>query len=164
MTEIIKVTAEDSKHLNQVKLLFREYANWLNVDLSFQQFEDELANLPGVYVPPTGALFLALVDGQLAGCVAIRSFDDSTATAEMKRLFVKDAFKGHGVGKALASAAIAESRELGYKRILLDTLAHMRPAIDLYTSLGFQPIAAYYDNPISDAVYLSLNIEEDSLT
>ncbi|MEZ2446157.1 ribosomal protein S18 acetylase RimI-like enzyme [Chitinophaga sp. W3I9] len=162
MTEIIKVTAEDSKHLNQVKLLFREYANWLNVDLSFQQFEDELANLPGVYVPPTGALFLALVDGQLAGCVAVRSFDNSTA--EMKRLFVKDAFKGHGVGKALASAAIAESRELGYKRILLDTLAHMRPAIDLYTSLGFQPIAAYYDNPISDAVYLSLNIEEDSLT
>ncbi len=91
MTEIIKVTAEDSKHLNQVKLLFREYANWLNVDLSFQQFEDELANLPGVYVPPTGALFLALVDGQLAGCVAVRSFDNSTA--EMKRLFVKDALK-----------------------------------------------------------------------
>lgn len=161
MTEVIKVTAEDYHHLEQVKLLFREYANWLNVDLSFQQFEEELSTLPGVYVPPTGALFLALADGHLAGCVAVRPFDNSTA--EMKRLFVKDAFKGHGVGKALASAAIEESRRLGYKRILLDTLAHMRPAIDLYTSLGFQPIAAYYDNPISDAVFLSLNIETEKI-
>ncbi|MBS0030603.1 GNAT family N-acetyltransferase [Chitinophaga sp. 22321] len=160
MTEIIKVTAEDSKHLDQVKLLFREYANWLNVDLSFQRFEEELASLPGIYVAPAGALLLALVDGQLAGCVAVRPFDNSIA--EMKRLFVKDAFKGHGVGKALASAAIAESRALGYKRILLDTLAHMRPAIELYTSLGFEPIAAYYDNPISDAVFLSLNIEKEA--
>jgi carbonic anhydrase len=158
MTEIIKITAEDDQHLEQVKLLFREYANWLSVDLSFQQFEEELANLPGVYVPPTGALFLATVDGQIAGCVAIRPFDNTTA--EMKRLFVKDQFKGHGVGKALANTAIIESRKLGYKRIILDTLAHMKPAIELYTSLGFQPIAAYYDNPISDAVYLSLNIEK----
>jgi carbonic anhydrase len=138
-----------------VKLLFREYANWLDEDLSFQQFDEELALLPGVYATPTGALFIALVDGQLAGGVAIRSFDNTTA--EMKRLFVREAFKGAGVGKALASAAIEESRRLGYKRIILDTLARMRPAIDLYTSLGFQPIAAYYDNPISDAVYLSLS-------
>ncbi|PSL44955.1 ribosomal protein S18 acetylase RimI-like enzyme [Chitinophaga niastensis] len=157
MIEIIKVTAEDARHLEQVKLLFREYANWLNVDLSSQQFEEELAHLPGVYVPPAGALFLATVDGQVAGCVAVRTFDNSTA--EMKRLFVKDTFKGHGVGKALVSNAIEESKKLGYKRIILDTLAHMRPAIELYTSLGFQPIAAYYDNPLSDAVYLSLNIE-----
>ncbi|HVI43884.1 MAG TPA: GNAT family N-acetyltransferase [Chitinophaga sp.] len=160
MTEIIKVTAEDTGSLEQVKLLFREYANWLNVDLSFQQFEEELAHLPGPYAAPTGALFLAKEDGQNAGCVALRSFDNSTA--ELKRLFVKDTFKGHGVGKALAAAAIAESKVLGYKRIVLDTLAHMRPAIELYTSLGFQEIAAYYDNPISSAVYLSLNIEKAS--
>ncbi|RFS18737.1 GNAT family N-acetyltransferase [Chitinophaga silvatica] len=158
MTEIIKITTDDAKHLEQVKLLFREYANWLNVDLSFQQFEEEVATLPGVYVPPTGALFLAEVDGQLAGCVAIRPFDNTTA--EMKRLFVREQFKGHGVGKALANAAIVESSRLGYKRIILDTLAHMKPAIELYTSLGFQPIAAYYDNPISDAVFLSLNLEK----
>ena len=157
MTEIIKVTATDPGSLEQVKHLFREYANWLSVDLSFQQFEDEMANLPGPYAAPGGALFLAKVDGLVAGCVAVRPFDNTTA--EMKRLFVKDAFKGHGVGKALAATAIAESKTLGYKRILLDTLAHMRPAIELYTSLGFQPIAAYYDNPISSAVYLSLNIE-----
>ncbi|MEC5145385.1 GNAT family N-acetyltransferase [Chitinophaga sp. 212800010-3] len=155
MTEVIKVTAEDRERLAQVKLLFREYANWLDEDLSFQQFDEELAQLPGAYATPTGALFIALVDGQLAGGVAVRSFDNTTA--EMKRLFVREAFKGAGVGKALASAAIEESRRLGYKRIILDTLARMRPAIDLYTSLGFQPIAAYYDNPISDAVYLSLS-------
>jgi carbonic anhydrase len=80
----------------------------------------------------------------------------------MKRLFVRDAFKGHGVGKALAKRAIAAGKELGYKRMLLDTLAHMRPAIELYTSLGFQSIAAYYDNPISDAVYLSMMLENEN--
>ncbi|CAL1519202.1 GNAT family N-acetyltransferase [Chitinophaga sp. MM2321] len=161
MIEIMKITADDTQSLEQVKLLFREYANWLNVDLSFQQFEEEMSNLPGPYAAPTGALFLAKVDGQVAGCVAVRSFDNSTA--EMKRLFVKDTFKGRGVGKALASEAIRESKKMGYKRILLDTLAHMRPAIELYTSLGFQPIAAYYDNPISSAVYLSLNIEDQDV-
>jgi len=157
MIEILKVTADDKANLDQIRSLFREYANWLNVDLSFQQFEDEMLHLPGAYAAPTGALFLAKSDGKIAGCVAIRQFDNTTA--EMKRLFVRDAFKGHGVGKALAAHAIEESKKLGYKRILLDTLAHMRPAIELYTSLGFQPIAAYYDNPISSAVYLSLNIE-----
>ncbi|MBV7529468.1 GNAT family N-acetyltransferase [Chitinophaga sp. sic0106] len=157
MIEIIKVTADDTANLDAVRSLFREYANWLSVDLSFQQFEDEMAHLPGAYAAPTGALFLAKSDGQIAGCVAVREFDKSTA--EMKRLFVRDAFKKQGLGKMLASTAIEESKKLGYKRILLDTLAHMRPAIELYTSLGFQPIAAYYDNPLSSAVYLSLNIE-----
>ncbi|NIG55297.1 GNAT family N-acetyltransferase [Chitinophaga sp. Cy-1792] len=157
MIEIIKVTADDTTSLDQLRSLFREYANWLNVDLSFQQFEEEMIHLPGAYEAPTGALFLAKIDGQVAGCVAIRQFDNTTA--EMKRLFVRDAFHGHGVGKALAAKAIEESKALGYKRIILDTLAHMRPAIELYTSLGFEPIAAYYDNPISSAVYLSLNIE-----
>ncbi|WP_291909171.1 GNAT family N-acetyltransferase [Chitinophaga sp. CB10] len=157
MIEIIRVTADDTANLDAVKSLFREYANWLSVDLSFQQFEDEMAHLPGAYAAPTGALFLAKSDGQIAGCVAVREFDNSTA--EMKRLFVRDAFKKQGLGKMLAATAIEESKKLGYKRILLDTLAHMRPAIELYTSLGFQPIAAYYDNPLSSAVYLSLNIE-----
>ncbi|NSL85527.1 GNAT family N-acetyltransferase [Chitinophaga solisilvae] len=158
MTEILKVTATDTGSLEQVKQLFREYANWLSVDLSFQQFEDEMTHLPGPYAAPAGALFLAKVDGQVAGCVAVRSFDNTTA--EMKRLFVKDAFKGHGVGKALAAKAIEESKALGYRRILLDTLAHMKPAIELYTSLGFEPIAAYYDNPLSSAVYLSLVLDD----
>ncbi|SHM86515.1 Ribosomal protein S18 acetylase RimI [Chitinophaga jiangningensis] len=157
MIEIIRITADDTANLDAVRSLFREYANWLSVDLSFQQFEDEMAHLPGAYAAPTGALFLAKSDGQIAGCVAVREFDNSTA--EMKRLFVRDAFKKQGLGKMLASTAIEESKKLGYKRILLDTLAHMRPAIELYTSLGFQPIAAYYDNPLSSAVYLSLNIE-----
>jgi len=161
MLEIVEVKKGDVKALEQLKGLFREYANWLSVDLSFQRFEEELAGLPEPsYVAPEGALFLALVDGQPAGCVGVRHFEASTC--EMKRLFVRDAFKGHGVGRALAKKAVEKARVLGYKRMLLDTLAHMRPAIELYTSLGFQPIAAYYDNPISDAVYLSMMLETES--
>jgi carbonic anhydrase len=161
MLEIVEVKKDDVKTLEQVKSLFREYANWLSVDLSFQGFEEELSSLPEPnYVAPTGALFIALVDGQPAGCVGVRPFEN--VTCEMKRLFVRDAFKGHGVGRALAIKAIEAGKKLGYKRMLLDTLAHMRPAIELYTSLGFQPIAAYYDNPISDAVYLSMMFEKES--
>ncbi|QHS58303.1 GNAT family N-acetyltransferase [Chitinophaga agri] len=161
MLEVVEVKKDDVKLLEQVKGLFREYANWLSVDLSFQRFEEELSSLPEPYYEaPAGALFLALVDGQPAGCVAVRLFENSTC--EMKRLFVRDSFKGHGVGRALATRAIEAGRDLGYKRMLLDTLAHMRPAIELYTSLGFQPIAAYYDNPISDAVYLSMMLEKES--
>lgn len=161
MLEIVEVKKGDQKLLEQVKALFREYANWLSVDLSFQRFEEELSSLPDpYYVAPEGALFLALVDGQPAGCVGVRHFENSTC--EMKRLFVRDGFKGHGVGRALATRAVEAGRELGYKRMLLDTLAHMRPAIELYTSLGFQPIAAYYDNPISDAVYLSMMLEQEN--
>ena len=105
MLEIVEVTKDDVAALDQVKALFREYANWLSVDLSFQGFEEELSNLPEpAYVAPEGALFLARVDGLPAGCVAVRHFENSTC--EMKRLFVKDAFKGHGVGRALAARAI----------------------------------------------------------
>ena len=162
MLEIVEVKKEDVVRLEQVKCLFREYANWLSVDLSFQRFEEELSNLPEPsYVAPAGVLLLALKDGQPAGCVGVRHFENSTC--EMKRLFVRDAFKGTGIGKALAGAAIIAGRKLGYKRMLLDTLAHMRPAIDIYTGLGFQPIAAYYDNPISDAVYLSMNLENENI-
>ena len=161
MLEIVEVTKGDEVRLEQVKGLFREYANWLSVDLSFQGFEEELVSLPEPsYVPPYGGLFLALKDGQPAGCVGVRAFENSTC--EMKRLFVRDAFKGLGVGKALATKAIAAGRKMGYKRMLLDTLAHMRPAIELYTGLGFRPIAAYYDNPISDAVYLSMSLETEN--
>ena len=162
MLEIIQITNKSNpEQIEQVKALFREYANWLSVDLSFQRFEEEMLALPDNYSAPEGALFLAKVNGLPAGCVAVRRFDNSTC--EMKRLFVRDAYKGHGVGKALAAKAIEAGKELGYQRMLLDTLAHMRPAIELYTALGFQPIAAYYDNPISNAVYLSMMLEEDGL-
>lgn len=162
MLEIIHITNKSTpEEMEQVKGLFREYAAWLSVDLSFQRFEEEMLTLPDNYSAPEGALFLAKVDGHPAGCVAVRRFDNTTC--EMKRLFVRDAYKGHGVGKALAAKAIEAGRDLGYQRMLLDTLAHMRPAIELYTALGFQPIAAYYDNPISNAVYLSMMLEEDQL-
>lgn len=159
MLEIIQITHKSSaEELEQVKSLFREYASWLSVDLSFQRFEEELLALPDNYAAPMGALFMAKVDGHPAGCVAVRRFDNTTC--EMKRLFVRDAYKGRGIGKQLAAKAVEAGKALGYHRMLLDTLAHMRPAIDLYTSLGFQPIAAYYDNPISNAVYLSMPLEE----
>ena len=161
MLEIIQITDKSSaEELEQVKSLFREYASWLSVDLSFQRFEEELLALPDNYAAPIGALFMAKVDGLAAGCVAVRRFDNTTC--EMKRLFVRDAYKGRGIGKQLAAKAVEAGKALGYHRMLLDTLAHMRPAIDLYTSLGFQPIAAYYDNPISNAVYLSMPLEGDT--
>lgn len=158
MLEIVEITKNDTAVLEQVKVLIREYAAWLSVDLSFQRFEEEMLALPEMYSAPQGVLLMARQDGQPAGCVAVRRFDNTTC--EMKRLFVRDAFKGHGIGKALAAKAIEGGKKLGYHRMLLDTLAHMRPAIDLYTALGFQPIAAYYDNPISNAVYLSMTLEE----
>lgn len=159
MVSISKVSSQTD--LDQVKVLFREYAQWLDVDLTFQGFEEELDTLPAGYAAPNGALLLARIDGKAAGCVAIRAFDNTTC--EMKRLFVRDQFKKQGVGRALVAAAVEEARHLGYKRIVLDTLAHMRPAIKLYTSLGFQPIAAYYDNPISDAVYLTRTLEPEAV-
>jgi ribosomal protein S18 acetylase RimI-like enzyme len=161
MLEIIEVTKNDTAALEQVKALIREYVAWLNVDLSFQHFEEEMASLPEMYAAPGGALFLARENGQPAGCVAVRRFDNTTC--EMKRLFVRDAHQGHGVGKALAAKAIEAGKKMGYHRMLLDTMANMRPAIELYTALGFQPIAAYYDNPISNAVYLSMMLEDQPL-
>lgn len=159
MVSISKVSSQAD--LDQVKILFREYAQWLDVDLTFQGFEEELETLPAGYAAPNGALFLARIDGKPAGSVALRAFDNTTC--EMKRLFVREQFKKQGVGRALVAAAVEEARRLGYKRIVLDTLAHMRPAIKLYTSLGFQPIAAYYDNPISDAVYLTRALEPETV-
>lgn len=159
MVSISKVSSQAD--LDQVKILFREYAQWLDVDLTFQGFEEELETLPAGYAAPSGALFLARIDGKPAGSVALRAFDNTTC--EMKRLFVREQFKKQGVGRALVAAAVEEARRLGYKRIVLDTLAHMRPAIKLYTSLGFQPIAAYYDNPISDAVYLTRALEPETV-
>jgi ribosomal protein S18 acetylase RimI-like enzyme len=148
------VQAGDADAVAQARELFCEYAAESQLDLCFQNFEVELAGLPGTYAPPEGRLLLALYEGQLAGCVALRKFEDGVC--EMKRLFVRPAFRGQGIGRLLACRVIEEARAAGYSTMRLDTLARMRAAIALYESLGFHRIEAYRPNPLEDAVYMEL--------
>lgn len=141
----------------EVQRLFREYALWVGVDLSFQDFERELAELPGDYVSPTGVLLVARVDGAVAGCVAAHQW--RKRICEMKRLFVRDGFRGSGCGRALVESIIAWARKAGHQRILLDTLPAMEQAQRLYLRLGFQEIAPYRPNPVPGARFLELVLD-----
>jgi ribosomal protein S18 acetylase RimI-like enzyme len=135
-------------------VLFREYADWLDLDLGFQGFEAELAGLPGKYAPPTGELMLAYsAAGEPLGCVAVRPLAGN-AVCEMKRLYVRPAARGLGIGGALVAAIIASAEELGYAEMKLDTLASMPEAFALYKRCGFLEIPAYYHNPVPGTVYL----------
>lgn len=140
--------------------LFREYADSLGVDLAFQNFDTELAQLPGDYAAPRGTLLLAYVDGALAGCCALRPLDsaDIPNAAEMKRLYVRRAFRGFGLGRQLTEAILDAARQAGYACVLLDTLDDMEAARNLYTDLGFESIEPYYHNPIPGAHYLKADI------
>jgi ribosomal protein S18 acetylase RimI-like enzyme len=135
-----------------VRELFREYAVWLGVDLYFQDFEMELATLPGKYASPGGAILLCYADGVLAGCVAMRPL--TYACCEMKRLWLREPFRGRGLGALLTQSILAQARRAGYRRMRLDTLPHMRAALTLYRRLGFEEIAPYYPNPLPGTVYL----------
>jgi GNAT superfamily N-acetyltransferase len=137
--------ATSHEDIRIARVLLREYQRAVGGGLCFQSFEAELASLPGDYAPPSGRLFLAKIDRDTAGCVALRRLSDSSC--EMKRLFVRDEFKGKGVGRKLASAIIEEARSQGYTAIRLETLATMTPAQALYGSLGFKPIPAEALNP-----------------
>ena len=148
---------DDTTELEHVRGFFRQYAAWLGVDLSFQGFADEIANLPGAYGAADGRLFYAEVDGQPAGCVGIRRF--SEGVCEMKRLYVDPAFRGRGVGRKLALAAIKAAHLFGYHRILLDTVPSMRIAVKLYRELGFKEVPAYYPSPIEGTIFLTLDLE-----
>ena len=141
--------------------LILEYAQALAVDLSFQDFEAELAGLPGDYADPRGVLVLALVDGEYAGCVALRPIDDVdyANAAEMKRLYVRPMFRGFGLGRSLTEVLLDRARELGYASVLLDTLDDMEVARALYTDLGFEEIPPYYHNPVAGAHYLKADID-----
>jgi GNAT superfamily N-acetyltransferase len=143
------------------RTLFREYAAQLGVDLCFQGFEAELAGLPGDYAEPAGTLLLALVDGEPAGCGALRPLADVdyANACEMKRLFVRRAFRGFGLGRRLAQGLIDHAVRAGHSTMLLDTLDDMETARGLYASLGFEEIPPYYYNPIPGAHYLKVELD-----
>jgi putative acetyltransferase len=154
------VTPETPAQISATRLIFSEYADQLGVDLCFQNFDDELAALPGEYANPQGALLLALVDGEVAGCCAIRPLCavDYPNAAEMKRLYVRQPFRGLGLGRQLADAALDAARIAGYHCVLLDTLDDMESARALYEDLGFIGIPPYYHNPIAGAHYLKVDL------
>jgi putative acetyltransferase len=153
-------TPTTAEQLAPVREIFREYAEGLGVDLCFQQFDEELAGLPGEYAAPRGALLLATVDGEVAGCVALRPLDnaDYPNAAEMKRLYVRKAFRGFGLGRQLTEAVLDAARQAGYASVLLDTLDDMEAARALYEDLGFEAIPPYYHNPIPGAHYLKVDL------
>jgi putative acetyltransferase len=146
--------------LDAARAIFREYAASLDVDLCFQNFEAELAGLPGEYAAPAGALLLARVGGQVAGCGALRALRDVdyANACEMKRLFVRPAFRRLGLGRRLAQALFDRALQAGYSTLLLDTLDDMEAARELYVSLGFEEIPPYYFNPIPGAHYLKAEL------
>ena len=149
--------AQFPRDLEIVRTLFREYATSLGFDLCFQGFDDELATLPGKYAVPTGGLFLARRLDAAAGCVAFRPLKDGDC--EMKRLYVRRAFRRFGIGRMLAETLIDRGRSAGYSAILLDTLDDMEAARELYASLGFEEVPPYYYNPIAGAHYLRVALE-----
>jgi ribosomal protein S18 acetylase RimI-like enzyme len=151
------VQAESAEQIGQARELFLEYAAATGLDLCFQNFDEELAALPGAYAPPDGRLFLAIDGTEVAGCVALRKLD--AETCEMKRLYVRPASRGTGAGKSLALKIIEEARSIGYARMRLDTLPSMQRAITLYRSLGFQPVEAYRYNPEEGALFMELALK-----
>ena len=143
--------------IESARTLFREYETWLGMSLCFQDFEDELANLPGKYTPPDGRLYLAYVDGELAGCIALKRFEDNIC--EMKRLFLRENARGHGLGKQLIEKLIDEAKSLGYSKMRLDTFPpKMGKAVSLYRSHGFYPIEPYYHNPHEGVLFMELEL------
>ena len=178
--EIVLITPDEAHELEAARAIFRDYAAALGIDLGFQNFDDELAHLPGDYAEPRGALLLALVDAAdsplpatahmlqraqgrtayVAGCCALRPLDaaDYPSAAEMKRFYVRPAFRGMGLGRQLVEAILDAARGAGYACVLLDTLDAMETARTLYEDLGFEAIPPYYHNPIAGSHYLKVEL------
>ncbi len=151
------VDTNSAEQLARVRELFLEYEKSLGFSLCFQNFEQELAGLPGDYAPPQGRLLLAEYEHQLAGCVALHKLEPHIC--EMKRLYLRPAFRGRGLGRALADRIITEARQIGYARMRLDTVEPvMKDAVAMYRNLGFQEVAPYRPNPIAGAMYMELKL------
>jgi putative acetyltransferase len=162
--------ADTPRDIVLARALFLEYAKWLDVDLCFQGFEQELATLPGAYAPPRGRLLLAGSPGEAFACIALRPLDEGagcgcggtpasrggSSAGEVKRLYVQPVHRREGWGKRLARALVEEARAIGYRELKLDTLERMKAARSLYSALGFRECAPYYRNPLPDVVYMSL--------
>jgi ribosomal protein S18 acetylase RimI-like enzyme len=151
------IQAETPAQVSEARKLFTEYSERLGVDLCFQNFERELAELPGRYSLPEGRLFLAVEGERVMGCVGLRKIGEGVC--EMKRLYVRPEFRGRGLGKTMALHLIGEARAAGYALMRLDTLpAQMNDAVNLYRSLGFREIEPYYDNPVETALFMELKL------
>jgi GNAT superfamily N-acetyltransferase len=151
------VQAETPTQIAQARDLFLEYAQSLGFSLCFQNFDKELAGLPGDYAPPDGRLLLAEYGGQLAGCVALHKLEQEIC--EMKRLYLREHFRGKGLGRVLADRIIAEARQIGYQRMRLDTVEPvMKDAVAMYRRIGFKEISPYCANPIAGALYMELEL------
>lgn len=151
---MIKISlAESDLQIDSIRSLFREYETWLGLELCFQGFEAELADLPSKYAEPDGRLLFAFYDGRLAGCVAMRKLDDDIS--EMKRLFVREDFRGLGIGVSLIERVIKDAKVIGYDKLRLDTFPpKMEKAVSLYEAYGFYPIDPYYDNPNDGVLFM----------
>ncbi len=157
MADSVSITpAHESHHIPEIKTLFLEYAQSLNFSLCFQGFDKELDGLPGYYAPPRGALLAAKVGDAYAGCIALRPLEENIC--EMKRLFVRNQFRGLQIGKKLAVTILEEGSRLGYEKMRLDTVPIMQPAIALYRSLGFVEIPPYCENPVDGALYMEIRL------
>ena len=151
------IQAESPGHITQARELFLEYAQSLGFSLCFQNFDQELAGLPGDYAPPEGRLLLAEYEGHVAGCVALHRLEERIC--EMKRLYLRPQLRGKGIGRALADRIIAEARQIGYQRMRLDTVEPvMKDAVEMYRKIGFREIAPYRANPIAGALYMELQL------
>jgi putative acetyltransferase len=161
LPDIRLVPAGSHELLDAAREIFEEYGRSLSIDLAFQDFVAELAGLPGDYAAPTGQLLLALIDGDVAGCGAMRPAPqvDYPNACEMKRLYVRPAFRRFGLGRLLAQALLDEARRAGYSSMLLDTLDDMESARELYATLGFAEIPPYYFNPVPGAHYLKADLD-----
>jgi ribosomal protein S18 acetylase RimI-like enzyme len=154
MIDIIQATTPGQ--IEQARTLIREYTDGLGIDLSFQELAQELADFPGAYAPPGGRLWLALDGAEAAGCIGIRPLEPGAC--EMKRLYIRPAWRGHGLGRRLVEAALEQARAMGYSAMCLDTLPQMGAAIRMYEAFGFQRIEPYYANPIPGALFFKLRL------
>lgn len=151
------IQAESASQIESARALFREYESWLGMSLCFQDFENEVATLPGKYAMPDGRLYIAYFDENLAGCIALRKLEDGIC--EMKRLFVRDEFRGQQIGIRLIERLIADAHEIGYSKMRLDTYRpKMGRAVKLYESHGFYQIEPYYENPHNDVLFMEAEL------